>query len=163
MPYIRKYIENIAFKQNTKCCFTLWFYNVIKTMDKRKEEDESFPRKKNRRKTKRCYHNDICKWKRDNLPSKVETRRRINWIKILTLPGLGVFENLRASRPAVKKHAVPQKIFVHFTWNLVELYWQLYWQILYWQYGMSLDKKIDKCHFCHHLIMSSWKSCVDVF
>ena len=50
MPYIRKYIENIAFKQNTKCCFTLWFYNVIKTMDKRKEEDESFPRKKTKEK-----------------------------------------------------------------------------------------------------------------
>ena len=46
MSYIRKYIENITFKQNAKCCFTLWFYNVIKTMDKRKEKDESFLRKK---------------------------------------------------------------------------------------------------------------------
>ena len=25
-----------------------------------------------------------------------------------------------------------------------------------------LDKKIDKCHFCHHLMTSSWKPCVDV-
>ena len=55
----------------------------------------------------------------------------------LTLSGLGFFENLRVgrgpSRPAVKKHAVSQKIFVHFTWNFVH--------ILYWQYGISLDKK----------------------
>ena len=59
------------------------------------------------------------------------------------------------SRPAVKKHAVSQKIFVYFTLNFVH--------ILYWQYGISLDKKIGKCHFCHHLITSSWKSCAGVF
>ena len=82
--------------------------------------------------------------------------------KYLTLSGLCFFENLkktelggRPSRPTVKKHAVSQTIFVHFTWNFVH--------ILYWQYGISLDKKIDKCHFCHHLMTSSWKSCVDVF
>ena len=51
------------------------------------------------------------------------------------LVGLGV----GASRTAVKKHASSQKMFVHFTWSFVH--------ILYWQYGISLDKKIDKCHF----------------
>ena len=33
-----------------------------------------------------------------------------------------------------KKHAVVQNIFVHFAWNFVH--------ILYWQCGISLDKKI---------------------
>ena len=37
------------------------------------------------------------------------------------------------SRPAVKKHAVFQKLFIHFTWNFVH--------ILYWQYEISLEKK----------------------
>ena len=37
------------------------------------------------------------------------------------------------SRPAGKKHAVSQNIFVHFTWNFLH--------ILCWQYGISLDKK----------------------
>ena len=32
-------------KQFTKCCFKLWFYNAIKTMGKRKEEDDTFLRK----------------------------------------------------------------------------------------------------------------------
>ena len=44
-----------------------------------------------------------------------------------------------ASKLAVKKHAVSQKLFVHFTWNFVH--------VLYWQHGISLDKKINKCHF----------------
>ena len=67
----------------------------------------------------------------------------------LTLPGLGFFENRRvgvgcggggcASRPALKKHAVSQKIFVHFTWNFVH--------ILFWQYGISLDKKLTNVTF----------------
>ena len=60
-----------------------------------------------------------------------------------------------ASRPAVKKHAVSQKAFVHFTRNFAH--------ILSWQYEISLDKKVVKCHFCNHLITSSWKSYVDVF
>ena len=46
-----------------------------------------------------------------------------------------------------------QKIFVHFTLNFV----------LYGQCGISLDKKIDKCHFCHHMMTSSQKSCIDIF
>ena len=45
------------------------------------------------------------------------------------------------------KHAVSQKIFAHFTWSFLH--------ILYWQHGISVDKKIDKCHFCHHLMTSS--------
>ena len=68
--------------------------------------------------------------------------------EVLALLGL---ENLRAGGVGLvgrwwKKHAVSQNIFVHFTWNFVH--------IPYWQYGISLDKKIDKCHFCHHLMTS---------
>ena len=42
----------------------------------------------------------------------------------LTLPGLGFFENLRAEGGDLvgtgwKKHAVSQKMFVHFTWNWI--------------------------------------------
>ena len=32
---------------------------------------------KNRRKTKQCYHNDICRWNRDSFSSKVEITRGI--------------------------------------------------------------------------------------
>ena len=84
-------------------------------------------------------------------------RRKHQSFISLTLPGLGFLENLRGgtTRPLMKEHAISQKVFVSFTWNFVH--------ILFWQYGISLDKKIDKYHFCHHLMMSSWKSCVDVF
>ena len=44
MPYIRN-IAKATFKQFTKYCFTLWFYNAIKTMGKRKTEDDTFLRK----------------------------------------------------------------------------------------------------------------------
>ena len=39
-------LANITFKHFTKRCFTLWFYNVIKTMGKRKEENDTFLNKK---------------------------------------------------------------------------------------------------------------------
>ena len=68
-------LANITFKHLAKCCFTLWFYNAIKTLSKRKEGNDLFLRKKN------CYttvtkllHNDACGWKRDTFSSKVETR-----------------------------------------------------------------------------------------
>ena len=32
--------------QFTKSCFTLWFYNLIKAIGKRKKEDNTFLRKK---------------------------------------------------------------------------------------------------------------------
>ena len=35
--------------------------------------------------------------------------------------------------------------------------------MLYWQNGISFDKKFGKCHFCHQLMTSSWKPCVDIF
>ena len=57
-----------------------------------------------------------------------------------------LLENMLACLPTVEKHAVSQKMFVHFTQKFVH--------ILYWQYGISLDKKIDKCHFCHNFVMS---------
>ena len=62
--------------QFTKWCFTLWFYNFIQKMDK-KNEDDNFLRKKNRRKTKYCHHNDICRWKRDSFSNEVEITRGI--------------------------------------------------------------------------------------
>ena len=41
-----KYIANITFKEFTKWCFAIWFYNVIKTMGKGKEKDGTYVRKK---------------------------------------------------------------------------------------------------------------------
>ena len=43
---IAKISLHCILKEFTKCCFTLWSYNFIKTMDKRKEEDVTFLRKK---------------------------------------------------------------------------------------------------------------------
>ena len=42
----RLILEILTFKQFTIWCFALWFYNVIKTMDKRIKEDDTFLRKK---------------------------------------------------------------------------------------------------------------------
>ena len=42
----QKYVANITIKQFTKSCFTLWFYNFIKKNGQRKEEDDTFLRKK---------------------------------------------------------------------------------------------------------------------
>ena len=39
-------MSNITFNNFTKCCFTLWFYNVIKTMGKRKKDGDIFLRNK---------------------------------------------------------------------------------------------------------------------
>ena len=67
----------------------------------------------------------------------------------LTLTGLGSLENLRAGREArtllvssqwkILVHAVSQKILVYFIWNFVH--------ILYWQYGICLDKKLTNVTF----------------
>ena len=63
--------------------------------------------------------------------------------KTLMLPGLGFFKNLRAGgglvAPRWKNILCLRKFFIHFTWNFVHM--------LHWQYELSLDKKIDKCHF----------------
>ena len=40
-------------------------------MGKRKKEDHTFLRKKNRKKSKQYYHNDIYSWKRDSLSSEI--------------------------------------------------------------------------------------------
>ena len=42
-----------------------------------KKEGNTFLRKKNRRKMKQCYHNDISRLKRDNFSSEVEITRKI--------------------------------------------------------------------------------------
>ena len=52
-------MANATIKQFPKCCFALWFYNVTKKIDKRKEENETFLGKK--QKKKQCYHNDNCR------------------------------------------------------------------------------------------------------
>ena len=52
-------------------------------MDERKKEDDTILQKKYRQKTKQCYHNDICRCKRDSFSSEVEITRGIVWIKIL--------------------------------------------------------------------------------
>ena len=44
--YFYKYIANITFKQFSKWSFTIWFYNFIKNMGKRKKQDDTFLRKK---------------------------------------------------------------------------------------------------------------------
>ena len=68
-------MANITFKQSTKWCFTLWFYNFINKMGKRKNEDDAFLSKETGEKTKQCYHNDICRWKRKSFSSEVEITR----------------------------------------------------------------------------------------
>ena len=52
-------------------------------MDKKKKEDDTFLRKKNRRKPKQCYHNDICRWKRNSFSDELEISGGIVCIKIL--------------------------------------------------------------------------------
>ena len=63
-------------------CTWLWFYNVIKTMGKRKKRWH-ISKEKSRRKTRHGYHSDICRWKRENFSNEVEIRREIIWMKIL--------------------------------------------------------------------------------
>ena len=76
------YITNITSKHFTKWCFAFWFYNVIRTMAKRRWHISEI---KTMGKTKQCYHNDISSLKRDIFSSEVETRRGIVWIKILKM------------------------------------------------------------------------------
>ena len=69
----------------------------------------------------------------------------------LTLPGLGFFENLRGlrggpSRPVVKKHERFCPFYMKLCTYTVLTIWNKSW------------KQIVKCHFCHHLMMSLWKS-----
>ena len=47
------------------------FYSLIKEMAKRKKNIIPFSGKKNRRKTKLCYHNEMFTWKRDSFSSEV--------------------------------------------------------------------------------------------
>ena len=48
--------------------FPLSFYNVIKNMSKRKKKRDTLLWKKREEKSKQCYNNDICRWKRDSFP-----------------------------------------------------------------------------------------------
>ena len=41
-------LANITFKHFAKCCFTLWFCKVIKTMGKGKEDDKEKKQKKSK-------------------------------------------------------------------------------------------------------------------
>ena len=58
--FILEITVNITVKQFTKCYFTIWFYDVIKIMGKRKEEYDTFLRKK-QKKNKTLLPNDICR------------------------------------------------------------------------------------------------------
>ena len=57
-------------------------------MGERKEEGDTFLRKKKRRIRKQCYHNDICRWKKEYFcrcrffSSEAEITRGIVCIKI---------------------------------------------------------------------------------
>ena len=57
------------------------FYTLILQFylknEQRKKEGDTFLRKKNRRKTKLCYHNNIYRWKRDSLSGQYEIARGI--------------------------------------------------------------------------------------
>ena len=78
---ISEIYTNITFKHFTKCRFTLWFYSFFKNGQK-KIRRWYLSVEKNRKKAKQCYHNDICRWKRDSFSSEVEITRGIVWIKI---------------------------------------------------------------------------------
>ena len=88
-----------------------------------------------------------------------------HYLWFLTLPGLECFKNLRVGGVGagavaglvslrLKKSCISEN-FLHFTRSFL--------LILHWQYGRCLDWKVGKCHFCHHLMTSSWNSYVDVF
>ena len=62
--------------------FSVWFYNFIRKMAEKKQDDTCL-RKENRRKTKYCYHNDSCRWKRDSFSNEAEITTGTDWIKIL--------------------------------------------------------------------------------
>ena len=51
--------------------------------NQKKEEDDTFLRKKSSRKTKQFYDNDICRWKRGRFSCEVKIIRGIVCIKIL--------------------------------------------------------------------------------
>ena len=50
-------------------------------MGKRKKKKIPFGGK-NKRKIKQCYHNDICRLKRDNFSSEVEITRETVWTSV---------------------------------------------------------------------------------
>ena len=54
-------MANITFKQFTKCCFILWFYNFIKKMGKRKKEGDAFFEEKKQKQKKKMISAD-GKW-----------------------------------------------------------------------------------------------------
>ena len=81
----------------------------------------------------------------------------------LTLPGLGFFENIRTAAGwwgGEGLAGLQLKIMLHLR-TFLSILQKYFVHILYWQHGTSLDKKIDKYHFCHHLMTSSnpkfWK------
>ena len=67
--------------------YTFGFTVFLKKGQKKKRKWylSNWKKKKNRGKTKQCYHDDICRWKRGSFSSKVEITRGIVWIKILKI------------------------------------------------------------------------------
>ena len=51
--------------------YTLVLKFYFKKMGKKKDRDDTFLRKKSRRKIKQCYHNDNCRWKKGQFSNEV--------------------------------------------------------------------------------------------
>ena len=67
--------------------WTQWHFKVPSQSsgsDKKskRKKDDTFLIKKTGGKIKQCYHDDMCRWKRDSFSSEVEVTREIVWIKI---------------------------------------------------------------------------------
>ena len=56
---------------------------VLQFYEKNGQKKNDTYARKNRTKTKQCYHNDICGSKKDSFSSDVEITREIVWIKML--------------------------------------------------------------------------------
>ena len=57
--------------------FYAFGFTILLEKWEKKEYDDAFLRKTSRRKTKQCYHNNICRWKRDSFSSEVKILRGI--------------------------------------------------------------------------------------
>ena len=70
-------MSNITFEQFTKWCFTLWFYNFIKNIGKRKQGDDTFLRKKSEEKQNSATIKKSVDWKRTASPVKLKSQGKL--------------------------------------------------------------------------------------
>ena len=66
-----KYIANITFKQLRNDILHFIFTILLKNGQKHKRRWH-LSEENNKRKTKQCNHDDICKWNRDSFPVKLK-------------------------------------------------------------------------------------------